>query len=238
MTLFPSIRLDRVKEHTFLPALVPMDGVVVDLGANKGDFSHTVSRRYGWQCYAVEANPRMWEAIPAAERVVKINAAVLDKDGPVQFDVSDNPEASSLSSLNCDTAATRITVEGVRLRTLLDRHSIARVDLLKVDIEGAELALFDAMTDDEIASVGQICVEFHELTGQTPRDGMSALFRRVRRLGFVVYKMSVRHYGDVLFVNRLKCRVGPARSLAIRLISRNVCIGKRIWRRWRPRAAP
>jgi FkbM family methyltransferase len=230
MSLLSRIGVDRIKEHSFVPSLMQPGGTVVDLGANRGDFSMALTRR-GFRCYAVEPNPALFQEIPGDDRLIKVNAAITDADGPVEFDVCDNPEASSLSALGTDSQARRIKVEGMRFDSLIDRCRIGHIDLLKVDIEGAEIRLFKSLRDDQVRRIPQITVEVHEMTGQTPLNEITEMSRRMRSLGFAVLKMSVMHYGDVLFLNRHECNLGAVRLAAIRHWSRNLSVGKRLWHR-------
>ncbi len=49
----------------------------------------------------------------------------------------------------------------ITFRELRRRAGVDRIDLLKIDIEGAEIGMFDDCTDEELSSIGQITVEFH-----------------------------------------------------------------------------
>ena len=51
----------------------------------------------------------------------------------------------------------------VDLNELLDRHGFNTVDLLKMDIEGSELALFEH--PDWLPRIGRICMEVHRNYG-------------------------------------------------------------------------
>lgn len=223
--------LDRVSDHTFIPSLVPADGVVLDLGANKGTFSKTVRKRYGWRCYAVEPNPAVWREIESDEDLQTFNLAVSDRDGPVDLNLSGNTESSSLLPLSAEPSSMVVRVEAVTLPTFLQRQQIPRVDLLKVDIEGAEIRLFQSLPDQLLVQIGQIAVEFHELMGHTDVGEIRSLMRRMDDLGFAVFKMSFSHYADVLFVNRRLAGATRGRLLLVKLVSRNARVARRLLRR-------
>jgi Methyltransferase FkbM domain len=53
-------------------------------------------------------------------------------------------------------------VEGYTMTEILDRSGFDRVDLLKVDIEGAERELFSSQDVSWLDRVGAIAIEFHE----------------------------------------------------------------------------
>src|ERR1700722_11395917 len=46
---------ERICNHTFVPRLINADSIVLDLGANRGEFSHGIIERFG--CRVVSAEP-------------------------------------------------------------------------------------------------------------------------------------------------------------------------------------
>ncbi len=81
---------ERVRGHTIIPCLLPRDCVVVDLGANHGDFSRRIVERFGWDCYCAEASPATYAKIEPGPKLHKFNLAIADKDGPVTLCVAAN----------------------------------------------------------------------------------------------------------------------------------------------------
>jgi 23S rRNA U2552 (ribose-2'-O)-methylase RlmE/FtsJ len=63
-------RIDSIENHCFFPHALSAGALVIDLGANQGHFSRTISRRYGLRCIGVEANPALAREAsgPAAEQ--------------------------------------------------------------------------------------------------------------------------------------------------------------------------
>lgn len=225
------LRLDRISGHTFIPGLLPRNAVVVDLGANRGAFSNAIRRKYGWTCYVVEPNPDLWQNIEEDEGLRKFNVAIGPTDGPVEFHLCANSECSSILPVPGEMTTATIEVQGVTLRTLMSRQGIPRIDLLKVDIEGAEIGLFQSLADEEIQRIGQIAVEFHELVGQIGMDELHALVRRMQSLGFAAFKMSFSHHADVLFVNRRTAGATPLRLWTVKAVNRNLRFLSRFLRR-------
>ena len=70
------------------------------------------------------------------------NYAISDNTQPITFHTSDNIESSSIDSKVAGASSQAITVPGQTLEGLLNENQIDAVDLLKVDIEGAETRLF------------------------------------------------------------------------------------------------
>ncbi|WP_242725383.1 FkbM family methyltransferase [Microcoleus vaginatus] len=51
-----------------------------------------------------------------------------------------------------------ISVDGITLETFLNNQRIELVDLLKIDIEGAEEAVFNSTSDATLCNVKQITI--------------------------------------------------------------------------------
>ncbi|PSB43645.1 hypothetical protein C7B67_23565 [filamentous cyanobacterium Phorm 6] len=78
--------------------------------------------------------------------------------------ISDNPESNSISQEAASVYGFHgeISVDGITLETFLNHQKIELVDLLKIDIEGAEEAVFNSTTDATLCNVKQITIEFHD----------------------------------------------------------------------------
>ena len=76
------------------------------------------------------------------------------------------------------------------------------VDLLKVDIEGAEIALIDAADDATLRRCCQMTIEFHDFMDPDQAVNVKRQLDRFESLGFDCVVMTRRHHGDVWVVNR------------------------------------
>lgn len=154
-------------------ALGPGD-LAIDLGANLGDVSAVLAAS-GADVIAFEPDPfsfaRLRERLGATATVTLLNAAAGDRAGVLPlyrhkgFDRA--PERRSLaSSLIADHAevggepAARVEVHDFAAFVLGLGRDVA---VVKIDIEGAEVALMEALLDSPAAArIGRIFVETHE----------------------------------------------------------------------------
>jgi hypothetical protein len=120
------------------------------------------------------------------------------------FNVSNNPEASSVLEEMAESygASAKVTVPGITLDSLFKKYSITHVDLLKVDIEGSEFDMLMAASEETLAKVAQITVEFHLKSGLADFSLKRVLLicQRLKLLGFRVV-FTDRNFSDVLFLN-------------------------------------
>jgi FkbM family methyltransferase len=66
-------------------------------------------------------------------------------------------------------SAIRLRVEGRHLGRLLLELGVAEIEVLKLDIEGAELEVIDSLSDDFFHNVGQLTIEFHDFLGYSSK---------------------------------------------------------------------
>lgn len=104
----------------------------------------------------------------------------------------------------------------VTLTELMRRTHLHRVDLVKMDIEGAEIDLFNRSSDEELQSLMQITVEFHDFIYPEQSPSVAAIRKRMESIGFWVLPFSLDNT-NVLFVNR-KTGVGPIEVAYLRSI--------------------
>ena len=140
--------------------------LILDLGSHIGDSVAYFHLRYpGARIVAYEPNPRSFrklerniKQIPGA---VAHQAAVAGSDGEVRFVISDNSLAAATGDRGGDDPEGNIsvTVRARSLDSILDELGGDPVDLLKIDIEGAEYEVLRSCT--KLDRVRTIIGEFH-----------------------------------------------------------------------------
>ena len=200
---------------------LPVGAIVVDAGAHRGEFSQILTREYGSTCYLVEANPLLADQLRQSGVNNVINAALGGDDGIARFITRANPEAGGIIANTTDTGEATVEVETVSLPTLFARYSLPKIDLLKLDIEGAEFDLFRKVPDELLRGIGQITVEFHDFLPTFKDQGLyESARKRLIGLGFICCPMSFRTHGDVLFLNQKALNIGATAALCYSNIAR------------------
>lgn len=200
LTHSPRCLTDQVRGHTFLPNFLSRTGKVIDLGMNKGDFATAMRDRYGCVVAGLEANPSLAKATSGLSGIVCKNAAISGTDGFVEFFVNEeNSEASKIISSPSRSVET-MTVPSVSLSSFFREIGTEEVDLLKVDIEGAELDLIEKTDPDDLRRCAQITIEFHAFVFHDQAPRVETAIARLSELGFYYIDFSIRRT-DVLFIN-------------------------------------
>lgn len=158
------IGFEIIRDHWLYTKGLNSNSVVIDLGANTGTFSETISRDFKSQCFAIDPNVNLLNSFSNA-KITKLNLAVTKMDGPIQFYISENHEASSLINnfQNLWKISEKQMVEGISWNSLLTRLNLndSKIDVLKMDIEGAELDIIESLDYENSKNIAQITVEFH-----------------------------------------------------------------------------
>ncbi|MEJ7784158.1 MAG: FkbM family methyltransferase [Solirubrobacteraceae bacterium] len=207
---------ERFRGHTLLTRGLSASSRVVDLGANHGDFSNEIAARFGGEFLLVEANPALAAELRRTTSFEVLHKAVGTVSRPLSFHVAKNDEASRVDPLPLAShydavLEQRVTVEEVSMESVLAAAGGA-ADVLKLDIEGSELDALEAVSDDVIAHVTQMTVEFHSHPsfGLGGGDRVEALLRRFRQAGFCAFDFSGGTRMDVLFLNTSVLRPSAA----------------------------
>ena len=218
--------------HTFIGSYLTDRSVVLDLGANHGKFTAIIVNQFRCRSICVEANPKLQRSLQecGAHRVVE--KAISGIGGSVAFCIHGNSESSTLlSDRGDDDRIETITVDAVPLEQLVCELSLDRLDLVKVDIEGAEIPMFDSCSDEFLKRVGQFTIEFHDFNGLIARSDAQRIVRRLQRLGFFCVNMWRTSYGDTLCINQRSLPLTTAQRFRLKYGTRNALILKRLWAR-------
>jgi FkbM family methyltransferase len=208
---------------------------LIELGARDGRETAEFARRLPQaQIYAFECNPQTLpqcrSVVSGLDRVDLVEKAVADRDGPVSFFPIDpektettwedgNPGASSLLRASgkypVETYAQReITVEGTTLRSFMQERDVAGVDLLWMDIQGAELMALDGL-GDRIRDVKLIHTEVEFLEIYSGQPLFTDIKRFLNAAGFrlVAFTTMDVYSGDAVFANSAQLsRLGRLRA--------------------------
>lgn len=196
--------IETIYGHTFAPALLGRNPVVVDFGCNRGDFAAEFRRRYPCRYRAADANPAMVAAATERLGLEVEHVALGGNDGEVTFFLSGNPEASSIYPAIAGYGASgRVRVPALTYESWALKHGIDAVALLKLDIEGAELDFLEKW-DGCVARPGQITVEFHDFLDPSQLPRVQSCIDRLKSYGYEYFNATRLDHIDCLFVDRLR----------------------------------
>lgn len=227
LVLLRFLGLERRRGHTFYPHLISPARQICDCGSHQAEFLLELAQDSPLGiAIAVEANPVLAEIISKSSipNVQVINAAMVGDghSGSVMLNLSINPEASSLFG---EVAAAFGKLEPVKVPSISFKEILHMLpnhlaDLVKMDIEGAEIDVLLSTEHDVLSRLTQISVEFHENFSPAMRPGVVKVNRHLAKAGFYRVNANWPYTDDVLFVNH--AAAGGGVSLRLRVVAANL----------------
>lgn len=141
-------------ETNFLSKNVKEDWTCIDIGANIGYFSLLLaSKASNGTVIAIEPIEKNIEIIKKTilENNVKnifLEAAAIDsKDGYREFAILEDSAYSGFISTGRRGLKEKVSVRTVTPGSIVSKHGLTRIDLIKIDIEGSEMPIFESFKD-------------------------------------------------------------------------------------------
>jgi FkbM family methyltransferase len=171
----------------------------------------------------VEANPDLYRRLTSDDDFPTLHCAAATENSTIAFNIARNDEGSSIlplpeeSKYNC-LHARSVDVPSMTLQAIMEQSGLPEIDLLKMDIEGAEVAVLERCPASVLAKIAQITVEFHcdPSFGLVNRGQVLAVMRRLAAIGFSQYTFT-ENFTDVLFVNHRALRTGLLQRAGLRI---------------------
>jgi FkbM family methyltransferase len=140
---------------------IPKSGVFVEVGAlnGVGGSNSLWFERQGWTGLCIEADPRMWEGLLQRRKCRKFFGAV-GSNPSMEFEVHQQIGWSGFGR-----GGTKISVPVLPLSNVLDAYGIDRIDILSIDVEGAELDVWRSGSFGGSRSFPQIVIVEFETAG-------------------------------------------------------------------------
>jgi FkbM family methyltransferase len=160
---------------------------IIDVGANVGYASVFFARQFPTaRIVAIEpqeANFALLQRNTAAyPNVTAVRAALWPRPGSLTIQ---NPEEDAWAFRVGETRSSKSeTVRGISMPEIMSEHGVSTIDLLKIDIEGAEKEVFEDGSESWLAKTGVLVIELHDWM----RDGCATAFYRATS------KFPFRHY--------------------------------------------
>ncbi len=160
--------------YTRYGAAIREGWTVVDIGAGVGDFSILAAYSHpDAKVFAYEPFPGSFELLEknlvqnGVKNVITHPQAVWGQNGSLILDLSGGEplQMTSHDKEIQDDQRNEITVQAVTLHDILNGQEIERIDLLKLDCEGAEYSILMEAPKDILDRIDRIIMEVHELDG-------------------------------------------------------------------------
>lgn len=123
---------------------------------------------------------------PNFDKFSYVQKGLWDQKDQLKFFRQDNENYVSQSLIDGMFSQNYDVVEVDTIKNLMKANGHDHIDLLKLDIEGAEIKVINKMLDDGILPK-YLCVEFDLYLKQKDQDGTTrALVKRLEKMGYVI----------------------------------------------------
>ena len=169
--------------------------LAIDIGANVGLFTEYCLDMEFERVISVEPNPlavQEFKKMHSDNPAVVLHEIALTGDGQ-DVNLSVNPGNTLVSSISKSISDNTVTVKSKTLDALME--SFEEVDLLKIDIEGAEYDLLANTSEETLKKASNIILEFHD----NPDGKVLGILEKLESAGFnyQMYDESIKRLVEI-----------------------------------------
>lgn len=128
--------------------------VFMDIGANIGHFSFYFKEKHpDLECHLFEPNPKLYQCINMSLKASKLNGvfphqlALSNSNGEASFFIdsyNDGGHSLLIDKISAKSKDTqKVTVKTIRLDEFVNERNLEKIDIIKVDIQGAERSFIE-----------------------------------------------------------------------------------------------
>jgi FkbM family methyltransferase len=167
--------------------------VVYSFGVGEDiSFDLQLIREFGVQVHAFDPTPKSIEWLDKQslpEKFVFHDYGIADHDGICVLLPPENPAQVSHTIVNRKAPGSAIEVPVRRLASIMKSLGHPKIDLLKMDVEGAEYGVIEDLLNAGIA-VGQLLVEFHHRWPEVGIGPTVEAIKKLNRAGYLIFSVA------------------------------------------------
>ena len=184
-------------------ALLRDNPVILDLGSNIGLTVAHMKKKYPTaKIIGYEMNQENYLLAKANtksyQNVNIINAAVWIEDGTVSYTNAAHFDSYSLlQPTEINSVSQTIEVPSLKLTTIIQNHNLDYIDYLKMDIEGAEVAILESSDVSWMDRVFSMNIEMH----LDKDNDLNTYIAILEKKGFIAWK-DTKHWSSIFAVRK------------------------------------
>lgn len=195
----------QIEGHTFNSSLLTPSSIVIDIGANHGNFSKEILEQFNCKVVSYEPDKPAFDYLKniTSNNFTVINKAVSGKAGTANF-YSVQPMSGGNSIIPGIIGLEQSSVYDVEVESFDNiMQEYLEVDLVKMDCEGAEFSIIKESNPENFKKIKQITIEFHDFCFEKFTDNdVNECVEILRGIGFISSGIN----GDYYFYNQSKER--------------------------------
>jgi len=178
----------------FYKKAVKENMIIIDIGASCGTFADFCLSRKAKKIIALEPSKSfdvLQKTFCDFNNVFCENQALSNENGEIElitcedstltsFDIEKQKEADYENNFKHKNF-NALKIKSINLETLLEKHCLQTVDLLKMDIEGFEYKIFKSLNNEIIKKIKSFIIEYHHNDGAILND---CIIKKLKDNGF------------------------------------------------------
>lgn len=169
------------KDYEFDDCFVRENDVVLDVGANIGTFTAYAALKGASKIYAFEPEEKNFEClkhnVPPWAKLFPMGIA--PEHGEYTFFVDKNPGGHSFIDGWSTRTGEKRKIQCMSIPSFFKQEKIERIDFMKMDVEGAEMDIFESLSLEYFRKIGIIIFELHVF--MFPRDRIINLLKYLEK---------------------------------------------------------
>lgn len=181
--------------HTVITDDLTDDSVVYSCGIGDDASFDLGVMEYGCQVYAFDPTPRSIEWVMRQDWPEQFNFypwGIAGEDGPRDFYAPSNLKHISFSTIKRPTDVLVIDMKSID--TIADELGHDKIDVLKLDVEGAEYEIIDNLPS---VPIKQIVVEFHHFFHNVDVSATEEAAEKLVRHGYKIFSVAKYNWGFI-----------------------------------------
>lgn len=161
--------------------------IVFDVGGYKGEFAADIFCKYNATIYVFEPIQSFFETIKHKfinnQKVKMYHFGLAGKDEEMQISMSDNSSSVFLKTEDSETIQLKSIVNFIK------ENNIQTVDLIKLNIEGGEYELLEALIENDLIGIFKnIQVQFHDFLLENGKERMHKIQENLSKTHETTYQ--------------------------------------------------
>ncbi len=179
---------------TFIPGNLDENSIIYSFGVGEDiSFDLGLIKKFDLQIYAFDPTPKSIKWVKSQKTPVNFKLheyGLSDKNGEVTFFPPKNPNHVSATLLDRpETKENAYNVPVKNLKTILKELNHSCIDLLKIDIEGAEYSVIDNIIESKI-EIKQLLIEFHHRFENVGMEKTKEAVIKLNKAGYLIFNIS------------------------------------------------
>ncbi len=176
---------------TFNPDIINEDSIIYSLGIGEDiSFDLCMIKEYNCNIFAFDPTPKSIDFLKRQvlpERYQYKEYAITDYNGKLELFFPQNPKHVSLSVIKKNTTSNKFSCR--RIKTIMRKFNHTHIDILKMDIEGAEYDVIKNILYEKV-KFRQLLVEFHNRMEPNGDKKLKETIKLLKENGYYIFHIS------------------------------------------------